>query len=443
MIGFLKRILGSNATLVFNSASIVMATGITAGLGFVYWWVAARMFSKEAVGFSSAAISAMQFAGTLAMAGLGTLLIGELPNWKRKGDLIISALAVATVIAFVIGVVVAGVLPLTSEDLMPINANIANATLFVFGVVFTTLTLVLDQIMIGLLRSDIQLRRNAIFSVIKLVALWGAGLLVVGQFDMSIYFTWALGNFVSFAAFLGLVSREDWKLSGINWEFGALRRLSGYATSHHMLNLSLQAPGFIMPVIVTSVISVEANASFFIAWTLTNFVFVGPAALTQVLYAIGAGKPHELANKMRTTLLLATLVGVVASVLAVIFAYPVLGIFGESYAEQGTLVLRVLTFAVFPIVVKVHYVAIRQVTRTVGRAARLVALGAVMEIGFAFVGALYWGAVGLSFAWLLSMVIEALLMAPVVYRHARVDETASAPVQPPPVDNSQVGETSA
>ena len=69
--------------LLSNAGSLVMSTGVASLLGVVYWMFATRLFSQRAVGYGSAAVSAMTLLGTIGMLGLGTLLIGELP--RRTG----------------------------------------------------------------------------------------------------------------------------------------------------------------------------------------------------------------------------------------------------------------------------------------------------------------------------------------------------------------------
>ena len=66
--------------ILVNAGSLVGTTAVTAGLGFVYWLVAARVFPPGVVGLASALISAMSLLGFVGMLGLGSLLMGELPR---------------------------------------------------------------------------------------------------------------------------------------------------------------------------------------------------------------------------------------------------------------------------------------------------------------------------------------------------------------------------
>src|SRR5260370_17983866 len=80
----LFRWVKTNRVMLTNTASLVCTNLITSALGFVYWWLAARLFSPEAVGLVSAAISAMALLPTTSLLGFGSLLIGYLPQRPGK-----------------------------------------------------------------------------------------------------------------------------------------------------------------------------------------------------------------------------------------------------------------------------------------------------------------------------------------------------------------------
>src|SRR5947209_17903044 len=104
-----------DSVILVNAGSLVGTTAVTSMLGFVYWWLAARQFPPEAVGFASAAISAMMLLGTVCILGLGTLLIRELPRrLGREVSLISAALIVVCALGGCIGILFAVIAPYTS-----------------------------------------------------------------------------------------------------------------------------------------------------------------------------------------------------------------------------------------------------------------------------------------------------------------------------------------
>ncbi len=240
-----------NSVLLVNSVSLVGTTGVTSALGFAYWWLAARQFSPEAVGLASAAISGMMLLGSLGVLGLGTLLIGELPRQQGKEAALISAtLIVVGVVGGCLGIIFAVGAPYLSSDFQVLRANMENVMLFAIGVSLTSITLVLDQALIGLLRSELQLWRNALFAGVKLLALFIASLWLSHTMGLTIYATWIIGNAFSLAALAGYVLMKRVSRNYLP-QWGLLRKLGPTALKHHALNLTLEAPVLILPILVT------------------------------------------------------------------------------------------------------------------------------------------------------------------------------------------------
>lgn len=411
--------------IISISAAQVGATAITSALGFVFWWAAARIFTPEIVGFSTAATSAMLLLGTLSASGLGTMLIKELPSHPRQsGSLILASGLLAGVVGIILGLAFAGAAPLFSDALRPLAANWGTASLFAVGVGVTGITLLVDQAVLGLLREQLQVVRNTIFAAVKLAALAGLGAWALNNTQTSdlrlygIYATWLIGNVISLAAVFLVVQgqpsgagrhRPDWPLL---WSLGPS------AIAHHILNLALLASSLLLPVVVAWLLSTTANAYFYTAWMLSGLVRTVPVTLAVSLYAVGAADPRALAQKMRFTLTLAFLAVIAANVVLFLGADPILSVFGPSYSVHGAWSLRIFGLAIFPLIIKGHYVAIHRIRGTVKKSLPLMIFGGALEVGGATLGAVVNGLPGLSVGWLIAVSIQVIFMAPVVYRAA-------------------------
>lgn len=421
----------ANRELLVNAGSMIGTTVVTSGLGFVYWWLAARQFPAEIVGFASAAISAMSLIGTIGIVGLGTLLIGELPrDPARRGPLITTALLVAGLLSALLGVVFALIAPVISAEFQPLTGGASNVALFVLGVVLTAVTLVLDQALIGLLRASLQLWRNAIFAVVKLVALLPLSWWLSDATGLGIYTTWTIGNLLSLLGLAGIVVALRLRLRVHRPAWSLLRDLPGAALGHHALNLALQLPGFALPIIVTGLLSAALNASFYMAWLMLHLVFAIPYTLTTVLYAVGVADRGAFAQKMRLTLSLATTIGLVSNIILWLGADLIMGVFGPSYAADAAWTLRIMGLGVFPLIVKDHYVAVQRIHNRIPATAALVTLGSLLELGLAALGTQFSGLYGLSIGFVIALYIEGLYMARSVY------QAASAPLEWQPTGES-------
>ncbi len=401
--------------MIANAGSLVGTSVVTSGLGFVYWWLAAHQFPPQAVGVAVAAISPMMLLANVGMLGLGTLLMGELPRSRgHEGPLVSTALCAAGAAGFILGLVFAIGAPLVAPN-MPLNDSLATVTLFALGVSLTTITLVVDQVLIGLARGDLQFGRNAVFAIVKLAALAPAGLWLAGADGMTIYATWAFGNLVSVIVLAWLARGRT---AFHRPEFDLLRRIGRKTLAHHGLNLALQAPSLALPIVVAAVLSAAATAYFYTTWMVVAFIFIGPFALTLALYADGSADPSRLTDKIRFTLSLASAIGLAANLFALLAANQMLALFGAAYAEGGAATLRILAFAVWPLIVKDHYIAVRRIEGQVAHAAAFVAAGAAAEIALAAAGAALGGLAGLAVGWVVALSIEAVLIVRTVYRAA-------------------------
>lgn len=418
--------LKTNKALLSNAASLVGSTGVTSVLGFAYWWLAARQFSPAVVGFASAALSAMALLGTFGILGLGTLLVGELPRHKGlEASLISTSLILVGGVSLVLGCAFALLAPYLSPNLQILGTGVGNVLVFALGVSFTAITLVLDQALIGILQGGLQLWRNALFAGVKLTALFLAGVWLAKATGLTLYATWMIGNVVSLLVLAGIALKKGVRPNkNLLPQFEFLRKLGLEAIKHHALNLTLQAPTLLLPIIVTITLSSAMNAWFYIAWNLSSLGNIIAYSLTVALYAVSAAQPWVLARKLRLTLGLAF---ASCAAIALVFLFgtqQVLGFFGHSYAEQAAWSLRILSIEALPFIIKTHYVAIRRIHGQVAPATLITVATGLLEVGCSSIGVYLGGLTGLSLGWFIAMCIEAICMLPAVYKAARVSPQA-------------------
>lgn len=442
------QIFGAANRLIVANASAMMGTMVvTSGLGALYWLLAARFFDTEAVGLAGASISTMMLLGTAGMLGLGTLLIGELPRQRgQEVSFIATALFVAGLTAALCSAVFALVAPLVAPNLRALAADPVTAALFVLGVSVTSITMVLDQALIGLLRGGLQLWRNTAFAVIKLGAMVAFFHWLGSASWRTIYWSWTVGNLLSMAGLGGFIL---WRWRGL-WghqlrpQWGLLRRFGRAALGHHGLNMALQLPGLALPLVVTSLLSATANAYYYAASIAAGPFFFGTLALVTALYAVGSRSPQALTQRLRFTLGIAIGAGIVGNLVLLFTSESILGLFGASYAAQAGGTLRLLGLCIFPIIVKDHYVTLSRIDGRLFGTAVLATAGGVVELGLAVLGGLVAGLPGLVIGWLIALLAEAVLMAPTVYRAARGGDTegettTAGPTGGPAMSDSDTG----
>ncbi|HEU5063723.1 MAG TPA: MATE family efflux transporter [Solirubrobacterales bacterium] len=414
----LRGEIARNRTVLSNAGSMMGTVLVTAGLGAAFWLVAARQFSPEAVGVASAAVAAMMLIGYLATVGFGTLLMGELPRLERgHRGLLNAALLISGALGAVLGLVFAYLAPFLSADLEPLSDSFLAALVFALGVGLTGLTAVLDQALIGFLRGNLQLARNVVFSAVKLVALAAVGFLLADAGGDWIYGTWTLGIAVSLVVLTRFYLRrgED----RLRPRFAHLNSMRFDAATHHVYNLAIRAPDLLLPLIVVSMLSAEANANFYIAWMIASFGFMVPVSLSSVLFAVGSGDAERLSDRYRLSVGLSAGTGVAINLVLLFAGGPILSLFGASYEQEALAPLHILALGVFPETIKAHFLSISRVERRIPQTIPLVIGGTVLEMAGAIGGGLTGSLSLVALGWLLAVCVEAAVMSRDVFRFLR------------------------
>ena len=402
-------------SLFSNAGLLGLGTGAASVLGFFYWWFAARTFPAAAVGYAAAAISLLNFIGHVGETGLGALLIGDIHRFKeRSGALVSGAMIVSAGCSILFGLGYVGISALFPLRLGGV-ADVWGSSIFVIGCGLTGMTLVLDQALVGMLRSQLQLLRNVSFAAVKLallaaLPLWAA---MSGLNEVNILGTWILGQVASMLLLVAAVGRGLGSVFG-RPDIGLLKPLVVNAIGHHGLNLANLAPGLLMPFVVTTELAPSINAAFYAAWTVINVAYLVPASLATVVFAVGAKDPQGLSAKIRASLGTSLAVGLLVAMVCYFAADLILATFSPNYAHVAGRSFSLLGLSILPVAIKYHYVSIQRLRNHMLGASLLVGLGCAIELTGAIVGGANGDLFGLSVGWMIGLCAETALMTPVV-----------------------------
>jgi GT2 family glycosyltransferase/O-antigen/teichoic acid export membrane protein len=402
--------------LFSNAGLLALGTAASSALGFVYWWFAAHAFPARSVGYAAAAISLMNLIGHFGEVGLGALLMGETHRFgDRRGAFVSAGLLVSFCCSALFATAYLAANSFFGIELGTLSQSLGSALIFALGCALSGLTLVLDQGMVGLLRSHLQVFRNISFATIKLglLVLLPLTAAIVATDELAIFMTWVIGQVVSIAAlgFILAARRRETLFCGP--ALNLLRPLLPRVLSHHVLNLANLAPGLLLPFVVTVVLSPIVNAAFYAAWMLVSVAYLVPASLATVVYAVGSKEPEGMASKLRVSLGSSVAFGVVGAAFCYLFSGLILWLFNPAYPLVAGASLALLGLSIPVIAVKYHYVAIQRLRNEMAIASILVAAGCALELAGATIGARR-GLDGLTLGWLAGLTVETALMLPVV-----------------------------
>ncbi|MGH1573720.1 hypothetical protein ACRAWG_27590 [Methylobacterium sp. P31] len=388
-----------------------LASGLSAALGFVYWVVAAKSFSASAVGLAGALIAIMNTVGLFGDLGLATIFAGRAKVFSRELPRVFSGAALfACTFSLLLGLSSVAVLHFFESHSADLLSSTSHVVLFIVGVEMCALTLLTDNLAVGLLKSWVQLVRSVCFSVLKLGFLIVVATLGVDS-GISIFLAWIAGGLVSLILSAILLP----ELKGIfaaTPHLHVLRNMRGAMFGHHLINCATQGPALLIPAFATLLISPDAGGPFYITWQIFSILLLVPASLSTALYAVSSSAEGALAQRLGFTLATSLAFSLLASVLSYASAPLILGIFNPSYAETASSCLIVLSTSVAAASVKCHFVAVCRIREALISGGLLLIIAAAVEIFGAAVGAWRGGITGLAVGFSVASFVEIVMYLP-------------------------------
>lgn len=393
-----------------NSLAIMSSTVLTSLLGYVFWLIAARTFSKEVNGTAAATTSAIQATVLIASIGAAAALVEWLPRcatateWRQR---VTVAMFVSSVTATVGGVLVVGVLGV-GFGTIPQLAEPVGATLFCAACAFFAVGLVIDYIAVAEHRGGLMLLRNMVLCGLR-IPLIILPVLVLRGAD-SILLAWTVAAGLSLAVAIATFGSRAGR--SLKPSFGNLavhlRQMASSLVGQHLITVTAMLAGYVLPVVVYSRLSAADNAYFYITWMLGSVFFIISPAVSAALFVEGAADPGAIPQLARRCFLLVGGLLLVPVAVYLAAGRVVLGLFGHDYVVHGYLLLLVLTLSAIPDAITNIAVAVLRVT---GRMGAALALNGGMLVGCVvatYVVVPNTGIVGVGLCWLASQLIGAL-----------------------------------
>ncbi len=397
-------------SLLRNSIYIMGTTVATGATGYLYWVVAAHIYSTHDVGLASALIAIMTLTSTLAELGIGSTLVQMLPRCETglAWSLTLNAgMVVGTLASLLAGAIAIVALALFSSQFAILGHHAAYAFVFIVGVVLWTVATLLDQAFVAERVASNMLVRNAAFAVLKLLLM----VLLVEVGALGIFSSTILALAATLVGGrLLLVSRLRRTYSlAMRGIVGQVRTMLSSLAWHHFINIGGRVPLYLLPGLVTVRLSAVDNAYFYTTLMVGSFFFMVSSAVAVSLFAEGS---HAADDVLRKAGFSAVIIGMLlgpAMLASFLGGHYIMLLFGPRYAQHGLLLLTILTIAAVPDAITNIYVSVLRVQGRL-RCAALLNLGmASLTLTLAWILLPMLGIAGTGWAFLIAQIAGSLV----------------------------------
>ena len=394
--------------LIQNALALMVSSGGVAVIGVVFWATAAHLATPRDVGRESAEIAAMMFLANLAQLGFTTIFDRFLPvTGDRTRAFVVRAYAMCTSVALVAAIVY--VLAGFGHNFIP--ASLGWRVLFVVSVVLWTIFVLQDSVLTGLRATRWVPVENILFSSAKIALL---PVFLVVSAHRGLFLAWTTPVFaavgaVSWYIFRKRIPRHE-AVHHARGDFPSTRELVSLGAGQYAIALVSTLQSGLVTLIVIDRLGAVAEAHYYLPALISSG---GIAALLWNLvtsFLVEASyQPEELRQHANVAIRAAIVVLVPSIAIGVGFAPEILRIFGATYAQHGTTLLRLLLLSLPGYAVMAFYYSLSWIDRRVWWLAGRAVLSAAVYFAVLLTLIGHFGILSVGIADLTSSVLEALL----------------------------------
>ena len=274
-----------------SAYALILATGLTSGLGLVFWALAARWLPTATVGIGAALVSVMALLANLSTLGLRNGLIRFLPTaGSASRRLIVTCYALCAVTAMVAaGIFLLGQ-PLWAERLAFLRDSPLAVLAFVIGTAFWVLFVLQDHVLVGLRQTIWVPLENGLCAVAKIALLpllaFAGGWAVFGAAALPA----AAAVLVVTTLIMRYLRRTT---AGQERTAIPVSQLVRFAAADHFAALLWMGTADLLTLLVLNEVGPEASAYYFMANTIGYTLYLVISNVGSALVAEGARDPER------------------------------------------------------------------------------------------------------------------------------------------------------
>jgi len=409
--------------LVKNASHLILGSGIQAGLTFIFWIIAARLFETTEVGLTTALLSVLGIFALVGELGFGMGLIRFIPSMgDKQNDLINTCFTLSGLFASLLAILFIIGLPIWGQSFIPLfNSPIFSFLFILFSVILTIIPL-LNNLFLAKRATKFIVYCTSIAGVSRIALLLVIIFLahsVFGLFFISFLSTFA-GIFIGLALFLPQVIPSYRLFPTIHT--GLLREIRNYSAINYVSRLILQITPLILPLMIVNILGSEMNAYFAMSWTIVAIAQVVPTSLFNSFLAESVNEKKLNKKNFKKVFFLMLELLIPATILMILLASFILSIFGSTYSEQGTSLVRILALSTIPWGIIYLFITVERYKKSSLSIIFATLASAILSIGLSYLLMSTWGLIGLGIGYLAGQTIVAIIVGILMWKMMNQDQ---------------------
>lgn len=403
-------------SLYKNSYILIINTALASVFGFIFWGIAAKMYSTRDVGLAVTMISLIGLLSVFSNLGFSSSLIRYLSN--SDGQTFKKIINTCFTVSGIISVALSVLFLIEIEVLSPALMFIIDNPWFYFAFIVFSVVMSLNtlqvSIFIGKRITKFELIKNLLWNILKIVFLfafiWLGAVGIFSAFGAALVIAFLFGIIVLIPKI-----HPDYRfIPNINMKI--LNDLAHYSAGNYIADFFMTAPTYILPLMVANILNPEGAAYFYIAWMITQLILIIPNSISNSFFAEGSHDERRLYENFKQSLSLSLILVVPAILVILLIGGKALSIFGKEYSENATVVLMFLVLSGIPYTFNRMYVTLEKVKKNITNVIAVNAVVDVIGLGSVYLLIDSMGLLGVGVGWILGQGIVMISVGIVLYK---------------------------
>lgn len=375
---------------------MVLSRLLNVAAGFLFWVIAAKLYSITEVGIATELISSLYLIMLFSRFGFDYSLVRYVANTDRN-KAFNTSLAITTMASVAAGLVYIFI----KSFFQVIFAQYG--ILFILIAAFNSITLITGNMFCALRKGEYFFLQTIlaslrVFLLFPLVKLNSFGIFL------------ALGTcFVISSIFSIWLLRKEIKIDILEIDRGLIKESCRFSIGTYFSNVLIEAPILILPIMVLHVIGQEEAAKYYMAMNIGNLALIVPYALSFSLFVEGShGQPlkQNIVKAGAAAYLFLIPIVIVIS----LWGKNILALISEEYVEAYFLLLLVIAASFF-VIIHMMFFSVQNIKMQVGRNVKYNLFRFLLLLGTSYFLIHKYNINGAGYAWLLTHVILTLVIA--------------------------------
>jgi O-antigen/teichoic acid export membrane protein len=377
----------------------------------IFWIIAARLMAPVDIGFATAIISVATMIIYISRVGLDTGLVRYLPTANDKSSMYNTMLIITLLLAIGISIVYILGIDLFSYSLNFLSDTVL-AAIFLFYVAFMSINMSQNSAITALRRADLLLIQNSVLGIRILLLFFIAALGLTGillSFGISYAAAFVVGSII--------LSRNNIVIFP-KVQLSSIREFFKFSFGNYLAGIFAIAPITILPIVIIEQLGADQNAYFYIAYSISSFLFAIPNAVSMSLFIEGSYERPIRDNAIRSIKFIILLL--LPSILAImLFGNSILSLFNSEYAAQSINILKLLAIASLFTIVPTIYLAIKKIQKDLKKITYLSFIQSSIIVVIGYLLLPEYGISGIGYAWIIAGICMNLVIAFLIFKNDR------------------------